>query len=51
VDPEEDGKNLLDLEELKREFPEDLDPETEFSLDPDLLRKTRVSPSNKEEDA
>ena len=34
VDPEEDGKNLLDLEELKREFPEDLDPETEITVDP-----------------
>ena len=35
VDPEEDGKNLLDLEELKREFPEDLDPDTEISQNRD----------------
>lgn len=33
IDPEETGKNLLDLEELKREFPEDLDPETEITSD------------------
>ena len=46
VDPEENGKNLLDLEDLKREFPEDLDPETEISLDHEIMRKTRKPPSS-----
>ena len=39
IDPEEDGKNLLDLEDLKADFPEDLDPETEITHDHVLARK------------
>ena len=48
IDPEEDGKNLLNLEELKQEFPEDLDPDTEISLDRELLRNFHTSPSDGE---
>ncbi|UYP46690.1 hypothetical protein NEF87_002975 [Candidatus Lokiarchaeum ossiferum] len=49
VDPEEDAANFADLEKLKQEFPDDLDPDTDLDISKENLQNILVDKSSKDE--
>ena len=49
IDPSEDATNFADLETLKQEFPNDLDPTTDLELNQENLQNLLVDKPLKEE--
>ena len=50
IDPEEKGEKFIDMEELKKEFPEDLDPQTEIKVEKENLKNILKNVDSEEEE-